>query len=141
MDIEHVKTGSSSARSDDREGSRRVLIADDNNDAAESLAMLLRLDGHDVAIANDGEAALQMFERAKPDAALLDIGMPHVDGYELARRIRARSDGAQVLLVAITGWCQQEDIERSRAAGFDYHLTKPVEPDAVAKLLRSAGAS
>jgi len=131
----------SSQRAEEREGGRRVLIADDNNDAAESLAVLLRLDGHDVAVANDGETALQLFKRTTPDVALLDIGMPHVDGYELARQIRAHSAGSQVLLVAITGWSQEEDVERSREAGFNYHLTKPVEPDAVATLLRSATVS
>lgn len=117
--------------------SRRVLIADDNSDAAESLAMLLRLDGHDVAVATDGAEALRLFEQKMPDVALLDIGMPQVDGYELARRIRALSAGSDVLLVAITGWAAEEDRQRSRAAGFNHHLTKPVEPDAVAELLRS----
>src|SRR5690606_4810566 len=110
-----------------------ILIADDNRDAADSLAMLLRCDGHEVRIAADGEAALEAFRDCTPDAALLDIGMPRMDGFELARRIRATD--ARVLLVAITGWGQAGDRERSAAAGFDHHLTKPVDYDALASLL------
>jgi CheY-like chemotaxis protein len=115
---------------------RRVLVADDNRDGAETLATVLRLEGHDVAVAHDGPAALLMFERHQPDVALLDIGMPQLDGYEVARRIRARADGAHVLLVAVTGWGQEKDRRQSAAAGFDYHLTKPVEPDVLIRLIQ-----
>jgi CheY-like chemotaxis protein/two-component sensor histidine kinase len=119
--------------------SRRVLIADDNRDAAESLAILLRFEGHDVVVACDGNAALRLFEAHAPDVAVLDIGMPLLDGYEVARRIRASANGAQVLLVAVTGWGQEKDRRETREAGFDHHLTKPVEPEAVSQLIQPKG--
>jgi CheY-like chemotaxis protein len=114
---------------------RRILLADDNRDAAESLAMLLRLDGHFVVIANDGEEALALYDANHPDIALLDIGMPRMSGYELATRIRSRPDGMQVLLIAITGWGQASDKARASAAGFDHHLTKPVDMGVLRALL------
>jgi PAS domain S-box-containing protein len=114
---------------------RRILVADDNRDAAESLAILLRLEGHAVDLAHDGQAALQAFAQRRPDVALLDIGMPRTNGLEVAREIRSRPGGQDVLLIAITGWAQDSDKERSRAAGFDHHLTKPIEPDALIELL------
>jgi signal transduction histidine kinase/CheY-like chemotaxis protein len=114
---------------------KRILLADDNRDAAESLAILLRLEGHEVDLAHDGQAALRSFETRRPDVALLDIGMPHANGYEVARRIRAAPEGGSVLLIAITGWAQDSDKLESRAAGFDHHLTKPIEPDALIGLL------
>ena len=114
---------------------KRVLLADDNRDAAESLAILLRLEGHEVELAHDGHAALRSFAARRPDVALLDIGMPNASGYEVARRIRAEPDGSSVLLIAITGWAQDADRMESRAAGFDHHLTKPIEPDALIGLL------
>jgi PAS domain S-box-containing protein len=116
--------------------SRRVLIADDNRDAAESLAMLLRLEGHEVVLAHDGEDAIQLFEKTAPAVALLDIGMPKMNGYQVARRIRASAGGAHVVLIAVTGWGQQKDRSESREAGFDHHLIKPVEPEAVLRLIR-----
>jgi CheY-like chemotaxis protein len=115
--------------------SRSVLIADDNFDAAESLAMLIDGDGHRVMTAHDGEAAVQMFAERKPDVALLDIGMPKLDGYEVARRIRAMPQGGSALLIAVTGWGQAGDRTRSAEAGFDHHLTKPVDYDVLAKLI------
>jgi PAS domain S-box-containing protein len=115
---------------------RRILLADDNRDAAESLAMLLRLDGHYVVIAHDGEQALALYDANRPDIALLDIGMPRMSGYELATRIRGRPTGAEVLLIAITGWGQASDKARAAAAGFDHHLTKPVDMDVLRSLLR-----
>jgi CheY-like chemotaxis protein len=128
------------ARIDERESrlavARRVLIADDNRDGAETLAVVLGLEGHDVAVAHDGRAALLLFERHRPDVVLLDVGMPELDGYEVARRIRARPDGAHVLLIAVTGWGQEKDRRQSAAAGFDYHLTKPVEPDLLIRLVQ-----
>ncbi len=114
---------------------RRILLADDNRDAAESLAIILRLEGHQVELAHDGEAALRMFAEKRPDVALLDIGMPRSNGYEVARLIRAEPGGGEVMLVAITGWAQDADRTRSREAGFDHHLTKPIEPDALIELL------
>ena len=117
---------------------KRILLADDNRDAAESLAIILRLEGHEVELAHDGLAALRAFEATKPDVALLDIGMPKSNGYEVARQIRAVPGGAEVLLIAITGWAQDSDKARSRAAGFDHHLTKPIEPESLIELLGSA---
>jgi CheY-like chemotaxis protein len=116
---------------------KRILLADDNRDAAESLAMMLRLEGHEVQLAHDGKAAMQAFEASRPDVALLDIGMPRANGYEVARQIRAVPGGRDVLLIAITGWAQDADKARSRAAGFDHHLTKPIEPQYLIELLGS----
>jgi signal transduction histidine kinase/CheY-like chemotaxis protein len=114
---------------------KRILLADDNHDAAESLAIILRLEGHEVELAHDGATALRMFAERQPDVALLDIGMPKTNGYEVARQIRAASNGQEVLLIAITGWAQDSDRAQSRAAGFDHHLTKPVEPETLIELL------
>jgi signal transduction histidine kinase len=117
---------------------RRILVADDNADALESLAALLTLNGHEVYRAQDGELALQAAERHLPEVALLDIGMPRLDGYEVARRIRSRSWGGGMLLVALTGWGQDADRVRSQAAGFDSHLTKPVDHNRLGRLLAEA---
>ncbi len=114
---------------------KRILLADDNRDAAESLAIILRLEGHEVELAHDGHAALDSFKTRRPDVALLDIGMPKSNGYEVARTIRAMPDCAGVLLIAITGWAQDADKAESRAAGFDHHLTKPIEPEKLFDLL------
>jgi PAS domain S-box-containing protein len=116
-------------------GSRKVLVADDNRDAAETLAELLRLSGHEVAVAFDGEAALAEFSRFLPDVALLDIGMPKLDGNAVAGRIRRLPAGRHATLVAITGWGQDKDKTEAFAAGFDHHLTKPVDPEKVNRLL------
>jgi signal transduction histidine kinase len=105
---------------------RRILIADDNHDAAESLATLLGMRGHDVRMAHDGEAALAMAKAFKPDVVLLDLGMPKMDGFETARRIRRLTWGKRARLVALTGWGQQQDRRRTTEAGFDAHLVKPV---------------
>jgi signal transduction histidine kinase/CheY-like chemotaxis protein len=119
----------------ERSRTRRVLVADDNEDAGESLAMLLRLDGHEVEVANNGTDAVALFDRSQPDVAVLDIGMPGLSGYEVAKRIRERPAGKDALLIAVTGWGQDADKEKARAAGFDHHFTKPVEPDALSALL------
>ncbi len=112
-----------------------ILLADDNRDAAESLAIILRLEGHEVELAHDGHSALQVFAKIRPDVALLDIGMPKANGYDVARQIRAAPGGGGVLLIAITGWAQDSDKAQSRAAGFDHHLTKPIEPEILIALL------
>jgi signal transduction histidine kinase/CheY-like chemotaxis protein len=114
---------------------RRVLIADDNRDAAESLAMLLDIEGHTVTVVHDGQQALAAIENSRPEVALLDIGMPEIDGYEVARRVRGDSRGRRTLLIAITGWGQEQDKARAMAAGFDLHFTKPVEPQRLIELL------
>ena len=114
---------------------RRVLVADDNLDAGESLAMLLRLDGHEVEIAQNGTEALALFERMKPEIAILDIGMPGLTGYEVAERIRELQPSREATLIAVTGWGQEADKARAAAAGFDHHFTKPVEPAALSALI------
>lgn len=114
---------------------RRVLIVDDNVDAASSLAMLLQLRGHDARVAYDGLSALGLARGDAPEVALLDLGMPGMDGYELARRFRGDPALREVRLVALTGWGQDEDRQRTKAAGFDHHLVKPVNPDEVQRLL------
>jgi signal transduction histidine kinase len=114
----------------------RILIADDNRDSAETLAALLRMEGHEVTSVHDGPVALSAFSDIKPDVALLDIGMPGLTGYEVARKMRQFSSGASLTLIAITGWGQDIDKERAYAAGFDHHLTKPVDPHRLAELLR-----
>jgi len=114
---------------------RRILVADDNLDAGETLAMLLRLDGHEVHVATDGLQALDLFARVHPDVAILDIGMPGLSGHEVARRIRDLRNEQPVTLIAITGWGQQADKDRAAASGFDHHFTKPVEPTVLSELL------
>lgn len=114
---------------------RRVLVVDDNHDAADSLAVLLQLLGAEAEVVYDGAAALHALERYRPAAILLDIGMPGIDGYEVAQRIRRDPRHAQVMLVAMTGWGQDGDRQRARDAGFDHHMTKPVELDALRGLL------
>ncbi|HEU5135299.1 MAG TPA: ATP-binding protein [Steroidobacteraceae bacterium] len=123
--------------------SQRVLVVDDNRDAAESLGMLLELEQCKVSVAYDGLRALEQLETFRPEIALLDIGMPGMDGYELARRIRSTQRGRDVLLVALTGWGQADDKKRAAEAGFDEHLTKPVDPEMLSRVLhrrRSAAA-
>jgi signal transduction histidine kinase len=114
---------------------RRILLADDNADALESLATVLRMHGHEVFSAANGAAALETAARHVPEVALLDIGMPVIDGYEVARRIRAQEWGKAVTLVALTGWGQESDRRRSREAGFDRHLVKPLDLDKLSALL------
>jgi CheY-like chemotaxis protein len=114
---------------------RRVLVADDNRDAADSLALLLQIDGHDVRVAHGGSAALALAQAFRPEVALLDIGMPDLNGYEVARALRREPWGKDVYLIALTGWGQEEDRRRSREAGFDRHLTKPADPDELKAVL------
>ncbi|WP_179958303.1 hybrid sensor histidine kinase/response regulator [Chitinimonas arctica] len=114
---------------------RRILVADDNLDAVESLAELLRLNGHEVAVAHDGEAALNQFNRFQPEIALLDIGMPKLNGNELAQQIRRSADGKEAMLIAITGWGQDKDKSLALASGFDHHMTKPVDFERLNQLI------
>jgi PAS domain S-box-containing protein len=109
----------------------KVLVVDDNIDAADSLAMLLRLQGHAARVALDGSAALNLAAADPPDVAFLDLGMPGMDGYELARRFREDPILRRVRLVALTGWGQEQDRRRTKEAGFDLHLVKPAEPEAI----------
>lgn len=116
----------------------KVLVADDNHDAALSLGMLVELLGHEVRTAYDGIEALQVAGEFQPDLVLLDIGMPRMDGYEACRRLRAQPWGANLKVVAVTGWGQEHDRRKSEQAGFDEHLVKPVAPAVIANLLGAA---
>ncbi len=118
-----------------------MLIVDDNADSARSLGRLLRLSGHEVDIAHDGPDALQRYEVMDPEFVLLDIGLPGMDGYEVARRMRERPDASRAVLVALTGYGREEDRLRSQEAGFDHHFVKPVELEAVLAVLHSAADS
>ena len=111
-----------------------MLVADDNIDAGESLAMLLRLDGHEVELASNGAQAVELFDRMRPEIAILDIGMPGLNGYEVAQRIRQKVQNG-VTLIAVTGWGQEADKARAAASGFDHHFTKPVEPSVLSALV------
>ena len=116
---------------------RRVLIVEDNQDAGEMYRILIELAGHEVLLADNGTRGLELLKTARPDIALVDIGLPGMDGYELARRFRAEADGKGVLLVALTGYDSSGDRDRSRQAGFDLHLIKPVDPVVLTSLLDS----
>jgi signal transduction histidine kinase/CheY-like chemotaxis protein len=117
----------------------RVVVADDNRDSAESCAAYLQICGHEVHIACTGREALRLIERLRPQVAVLDIGLPDFNGYTLAERIRAEPWGRDPVLIAVTGWGQHEDRQRAFAAGFDHHLTKPVSPGSLERLLRREG--
>jgi len=115
--------------------SHRILVVDDNRDSAESLARLLQLMGHETAIAYDGLSAVDSAETFHPEVVLLDLGLPGLDGYEVARRIRAQQWGKDMTLIAATGWGQAEDRRRSREAGFDHHMVKPVDLHELEKVM------
>ena len=114
---------------------KRILIADDNADSLETLQIMLEVMGNEVRVARDGEEAVQVAESFAPDVILLDIGMPKLNGYDACTRIRA--GGSRSLIVALTGWSQEEDKQRAKAAGFDRHMVKPVEPKSLESLIAS----
>ncbi len=116
---------------------RRILIVDDNRDSADSLAQLLKIMGHEVGTAYDGEQAVEVAQVLRPEVMLLDIGMPKLNGYEACRRIREQPWGQEMFLIALTGWGQEEDHRRSDKSGFNYHIVKPVELTELMKLLAS----
>jgi PAS domain S-box-containing protein len=118
----------------------RLLVADDNCDSAATCAALLEASGHTVSVAHTGREAFDLACRVQPDALLLDIGMPELNGYQLAQRIRGTSWGRGALLIAITGWGQEQDKQRALAAGFDHHMTKPIDPHGLEALLQRAAA-
>jgi PAS domain S-box-containing protein len=120
---------------------RRILIVDDNEDGAVSLALLLEMAGYETLSAHDGIEAIEAAERFRPDTMLLDIGLPRLNGYEVCRRIRREPWGKDVVLIALTGWGQEEDRHRSREAGFDTHMVKPVDHDVLMALLASTKRS
>lgn len=119
----------------ERQSGHRILVVDDNQDAAISLSMLLRLQGHEVRVTHNGASALELAASFRPSVIFLDIGMPGMDGYEVARRVRNTPDLENTILAALTGWGQQEDRRRTAEAGFDHHLVKPPEPQAVEAVL------
>jgi CheY-like chemotaxis protein len=119
---------------------RRVLVIEDNRDAREMFRVMLELAGHEVLEAEEGLRGLELLKAERPDIAVIDVGLPGLNGYEIARRFRAEPDTDSVLLVALTGYGTPEARERSRQAGFDHHLIKPVNPDTLRELMRPSEA-
>lgn len=126
---------SASAMSAEPANPRRILLVDDDLDAARSMKMLLEREGHDVQLKHDGESALEAIAQAPPDVVLLDLSLPGIDGYEVARRVRANPARQHIPLIALSGWGRNEDIQRAREVGFDRHLLKPVELRTLTRLL------
>jgi len=114
---------------------RRVLIVDDNRDSVETMATLIRLSGHEIEMAHDGETALEKAKSFKPEIILLDVGLPDMHGYEVAERLRAIPENKSLVIVALTGYGNEEDRRRARDAGFDYHFVKPVDFTALESLI------
>lgn len=131
---------SESRRTDSEAGTRRILIVDDNSDAAESLRMVLETHGHSVRAVYDGMAALDAAISFAPQVVLLDIGLPHMDGYAVARHLRSAASGSEMCLIAVTGWGQEKDKRQAARAGFDEHLTKPVDLETLRKLIAAVPA-
>lgn len=117
--------------------SRRILVVDDNKDAADTLSMLLSLSGHEVHLAYTAREAFDLAERVRPEFGVLDISLPDWSGYELAQRIRREAWGEQMRLIAVTGWGQADDKRLARAAGFDHHLTKPIDATELEQLFNA----
>lgn len=113
----------------------RILVVDDNHDSALSLAMVLTMMGHETRTAHDGEAAIATAESFRPEVVLLDIGLPRLNGYEVAQRIRGSAWGSQMFLIAVTGWGQDEDRQRSAEVGLNFHMVKPIGPEALEGVL------
>jgi two-component system, chemotaxis family, CheB/CheR fusion protein len=137
IDASRVEANRRSLQANGHLPRRKILVVDDNADAAESLAALLRINGHDTRMAHDGHAAVETAEQFHPDVVFLDIGMPILDGHETAKLIRQQPWGKDMVLVALTGWGQSEDRRRSKDAGFNHHLVKPADPAVVEQLLAS----
>lgn len=127
-------------QSSDAKQTRRILVVDDNKTAAEMLGRVLRMMGHEIQLAHDGLEALQVAKTMRPELVLMDLGMPKLSGYEAAKRIREEIWGREMVLVALTGWGQDEDKQRTKEAGFDHHLTKPTEPSMLQNLLANLDA-
>jgi CheY-like chemotaxis protein len=113
----------------------RILVVDDNVDSALSLALMLKIMGHDVRTAHDGLKAVESAAEFRPDIVLLDIGLPRLNGYDACRRIRKQPWGESMVIIALTGWGQEDDKRRSKDAGFNFHMVKPIDPAALEKLL------
>ena len=120
---------------------RRILVADDNRDVVESFQIMLRILGHEVQTALDGEEAIEKAEQFRPDVIVLDVGMPMLDGYETASRIRQRPWSRDVVLIAVTGWGNDKDKLKSAEAGFDVHLVKPVDATTILEALEQMDQS
>jgi CheY-like chemotaxis protein len=118
---------------------RRVLVIEDNRDARETFRMMLELAGHEVLEAEEGQQGLELLRAVRPDIAVIDVGLPGLDGYEVARRFRAEPASDSVVLVALTGYGTPEARERSQQAGFDHHLIKPVNPELLRELMNRSG--
>lgn len=118
----------------------RILVVDDNRDAAESLAMLLKMMGHNVHTAYDGDEAVTAAREFQPHVVLCDIGLPKLNGYEACRQIKAQAWDKKMILIAVTGWGQDNDRRKTQEAGFDYHMVKPVDPQTLMKLLAGLNA-
>lgn len=134
----HDPAAHEDASSDDKrlaDVKRRVLVVDDNQDTADSLALMLEAMGHEARTAYDGARAIALADEFRPDLILMDIGMPRFNGFQAAQRIRAQPWADRVVLIAITGWAREEDKECSKEAGFDAHLTKPVDLKLLFRLL------
>ena len=116
---------------------RRVLIVDDNRDSADSLAMLMQITNNEAYLAHDGEEAVAAVEKYRPEVVLLDIGLPKIDGHEVCRRVRKEPWGKDIVIIALTGWGQEDDRRKSQEAGFDGHLVKPVDYEKLLELLAS----
>ena len=117
-----------------------MLLVDDNADSTEPLSLLLRAKGHDTRVAIDGEEAMTVADAFRPHCVVLDLGLPGMDGYEVARRLRQRSYGAELTLVALTGWAGQDVRAKAAEAGFDYHLVKPVNWEELENIVTAEGA-
>jgi CheY-like chemotaxis protein len=122
-------------------GSCRILVVDDNQDSADSIAILLRTMGHEVHTAHDGLEAVDATAEFQPDMVLLDLGLPKLNGFDAARRIREQPGGRERVVIALTGWGQEEDRRRSKEAGFDHHLTKPIDFGVLRDLLAASKIS
>jgi signal transduction histidine kinase/CheY-like chemotaxis protein len=129
------------ARTETGNGSLKILVVDDNEDSAESMSMLLQCEGHDIGTAYCGETALRLAHSIRPDVVLLDIGMPGMLGYEVARRLRSSDESAHAMLIAVTGYGRESDVAKALAAGFDHHLVKPVDFDKLRSLLATRQGS
>lgn len=117
----------------------RILLVDDNVDSSEPLSLLLQSKGHDTRVAVEGREAISLAETFEPDCVVLDLGMPGMDGFEIARTLRRQPEGARLVLVALTGWAGKEVRTKAAEAGFDYHLVKPVDWEELERIVTAAG--
>src|SRR6185437_7894589 len=136
-----AETNIASASSDASPAGLCVLVVDDNRDVADSTASIMRMNGCDVHVVYDGRAAIESVQRLRPDAVLLDIGLPALDGYLVAEHIRALPENGHTMIVAVSGYGQEQDRLRSKSVGFDYHVVKPIDPTVLAGLIGSLRVS